>query len=313
MKRKIGLAFILILVVSLINMMAATAFGQTLSVPTPYVPEFSVTYIASIHLTNSTNQYTGATTIITFYADSVQIAILNQAFNVNALENSLVYNVQEKGEFTEQWISLAGDAAASSSEYTVLNLTLADGFGNSSIPLGAQLDFQVQASLGYYALIQEANPFGNPPATYLQWIGVNSAWSNTQTIEATNGSTSTSISNSPYPTFSPTPLPTSNQTVTSSSNSTSASPAPAPTSNSTLTSANSTATPQNPTVRIQTKTGAGFNWTPTALVIAVAVIVALVVVVVTMTVRHRKTANFSKDLSTACILSPCLGHLDIGE
>jgi len=279
MNRKIVLAFIFILAVSSISTIAVAAFGQTPSVPTPYVPEFSVTYIASNNLTNSTNQYTGATTVITFYADSVQIAILNQAFNANALENSLVYNVQEKGEFTDQWTSIAGDAAASSSEYTVLNLTLAEGFGNSSIPSGAQLDFQVQASLGYYALVQEANPFGNPPATYLQWIGVNSAWSNTQTIEATNGSTSTSISSSPYPTFSPTPLPTSNQTVTSSSNSTQTSP------NSTA-SPTPTTTPQ--TVGIKTKTGAGFNWTQIELLIALAVIVALVVVVVAVALRHRK-------------------------
>lgn len=278
MNRKIMLAFLLIMAVSTLSILSVKpAFAET-SIPMPYVPEFSVTYIASSYTVSSTNQYTGATVTTTYPNDTVQIVILNQGFNpiVNgSITVGLYYNVQEEGHFSngDDWVGISSYSPANNSEYTVINYVVGTSGGMPQVPAGGQVDFQVQAFIGYGT--QVFNPTANGAATgsgvplyYNVYTGEKSAWSNTQTITATNGSTSTSISaNSPYPTYSPTPIPAST---------------------STLTSPNTTVTPQNPTTGVQTKIGGGFNWTRIALFGAIAVIVALVIAVVALARRNER-------------------------
>lgn len=208
--RKIVLALIIAMAISPLSIIAVKpAFAQT-SIPTPYVPEFSVTYVASSYSVNYTNSETGVTTAYTYANDTVQIVILNQAFDTNALENgtilSLSYNVREEGHFSNGngWDTLAS-TPASNSAYTVIcyDVSLYNGSQPPVWPqvtAGGKIDFQVQASIGYSTQV-----LLYPPDYYSSyWTGQNGAWSNTQTITITNGSTTTSISGSPsYPTASP--------------------------------------------------------------------------------------------------------------
>jgi hypothetical protein len=286
MNRKIILTLVLIIAVSTLSIITAKpAFAQT-SIPTPYVPEFSMKYITSSYTGTSTSEYTGATVTNTYINNTVQIVILNQAFNPNALENgttlSLAYSVGAKPHFATSGVLVINNMPAifpaSSSQYTVITLGFSEDNSSSSveaqippIPNGSQIDFQVQAIVGFYVTVPY-HPFGEPfitePIQQFSEVAT-SAWSNYLTITVLDGSTSTPISStSSYPTLSP--------NVTSSSTSV------------------PTVTPQNTTIGIQTKKGAGFNWIEVALFIALAVIVALVVVVVALLHGHRKTANLSK-------------------
>lgn len=220
MNRKTVLALIAILAVSTLGIISVKpAFAQP-SIPTPYVPEFSVTYVASSYSVNYTNSDTGATVTNIYANDTVQIVILNQAFNPNALGNgtalSLRYSVREEGHFSggNDWNTFSS-TGASNSVYTFITTEVS--LYNGSYPpvwpqvtAGGQIDFQVQAFIGYGTQV----PFGSPPAYYYtQWTGQNSAWSSTQTITIADGSTSTSISNSPpYPTPSP-PATSNTETI----------------------------------------------------------------------------------------------------
>lgn len=300
MNRKIALALILVMAVSTLSIVTVKPAFARNTIPTPYVPEFSVTYIASSYSVNTTNTDTGATVTNTYANDTVQIVILNQAFNRNALENgtalSLTYNVQEEGHFSNgnYWNPISTWVDASNSEYTVISyeVTLYTGSfapiwstSDAEVTAGGQVDFQVEATIGYWITVPSPYSFYGASA----FTGESSGWSNTQTITIANGSTSTSISNSPYPTPSPTPLATltplpMNSTVTTQSQTT-----PNP-----MISPNPTVTPQNPTTAIQPKTDADVSWIQIALIIAVVVIAALVVVVVALMHGYRKTANLSK-------------------
>ncbi len=231
-------AVILILIIaisSLSLMIVKPVFAQ--SIPTPSAPEFSVTYTESSYSVNTTNTDTGATVTHTYANDTVQIVILNQAFNANALENgttlSLTYNVQEEGHFSNgnEWNTISTWVPASNSEYTVISyeVTLYNGSytpiwntGQAEVIAGGQVDFQVEATIGYWITVP--SPYSLYGAE--DFTGQSSGWSNTQTITISNGSTSTSITASPSSNPTPTPL-SLNSTLTPTPTSTS-SPTPTP-------------------------------------------------------------------------------------
>jgi hypothetical protein len=206
--------------------MAKPAFAQ--SIPTPSVPEFSVTYVPSTYYVVSTDPYTGANVTDTYLNNTIEVVIKNQPFSplehANGTTLSLYYNVEEKGHFSDQWTvyPLFPTAyPASSSDYTVMSFEF---FGNYSfdepltlgdVPAGGQVDFQVEALIGYYTSVPYYPPGDTefPEGTTQVFTGETSSWSNTQTITIANGSTSTSIS--PSTTSNPTPTPlSSNSTLT---------------------------------------------------------------------------------------------------
>ncbi len=172
---------------------------------------------------NTTNTDTGATVTHTYANDTVQIVILNQAFNANALENgttlSLTYNVQEEGHFSNgnEWNTISTWVPASNSEYTVISyeVTLYNGSYApiwTQVTAGGEVDFQVEATIGYWITVP--SPYSLYGAE--DFTGQSSGWSNTQTITIANGSTSTSITASPHPTptISSTPVLTPTATLT---------------------------------------------------------------------------------------------------
>jgi hypothetical protein len=178
----------------------------TVPIPTPSVPEFTVKYVNSsyeVPTSYSTDPYTGQNvTHPSYYVDneSIVVTIKNQPFvsfmdtvNGEPWNISLFYNIEMKGHYAENWTDQYPEdpwypwyPANSNSNYTIISNT----YGNYSIlgdiPSGAQVDFQVEALIGY---IDRDFSHGFFDAPYV-FNGQTSGWSNTQTI--TIGSTSTS-------------------------------------------------------------------------------------------------------------------------
>lgn len=172
------------------------------SIPKPYVPEFAVDVVDSsydVPTTYSIDPFTGENVTHEGYhvkSTSIQIEIMNQPFDSFWIqENPLAanwtvnfyYNIRMKGHFSEDWIELYNPSDGyvhqdSDSEYTVRTYTWggdADtilGTKMIRIPAGGQVDFQVEAMIGY--VHRDASTFWAP------WVfeGEKSGWSNTQTI-----------------------------------------------------------------------------------------------------------------------------------
>ena len=199
--------------------------APTLPVPisSPSVPEFSVMSVPSTYYVVSTNPYTGTNVTDTYLNNTIEVVIKNQPFSQPANDPalSLYYNVEEKGHFSDYWnLYEAGSDfyPASDSDYTAMYVGLGEDNGSSYLPLtlngvipaSSQIDFQVQALIGYFTTIVSNSPVGLP--SYQEFIGETSGWSNTQTI--TIGQTSTSPSTSPNQTLSPTQTQTPTPTPT---------------------------------------------------------------------------------------------------
>lgn len=181
------------------------------SIPKPSVPEFTLKLVAHPYDVPSTyeiDSYTGEK-IITSYGyreenKSIEVTIKNHPFTstLDASGNytSLYYNVQFKGQYTDEWNIARAFYNASNSEYTVISISLIP----YQIPDDSPLDFQVRAFIGY--AVKKAYDSILPPEMkyYYEYIGQAGDWSNTQTI--TIGESQTS---SPEPTIptSPTQMP----------------------------------------------------------------------------------------------------------
>ena len=230
-------ALILILIIaisSLSLLMVKPASAQ--SIPKPSVPEFTVKYVDNsydVPPTYETDQYTGKT-IVThdgYHVDnrSIELRIKNQPFisynDSNGNTIRLYYNFRYKGGFTDTWTyypensngqsvihyngGLGNDFemypptySASNSEYTIVLLRLSllgPPIGNQEIPDGVNVDFQVQAMIGYFT----RNNYG-----YIILTGQSSDWSPTQTITIGETSSTTSPNPTPTSTQNPTPTPT---------------------------------------------------------------------------------------------------------
>ena len=193
------------------------ALSQAMSKPS--VPEFTVRYVDNsydVPPTYGIDQYTGKNVTVqaSYHVDnrSVEFTIKNQQFtpytDSNGNNIKLFHNFRWKGNYGDIWTYYPLDSngrsvfhygtfynpeyptayAASNSSYTVLSLSsglLGPGYGQT-LPEGVQVNFQVQALVGYF----DVNKNG-----YFILTGETSDWSNTQTV--TIGQTSTSTSPSP--------------------------------------------------------------------------------------------------------------------
>jgi hypothetical protein len=208
MKRK-ALALTVILAL-LVSVLAGIVQAES-SIPKPSVPEFSLKVVAhpyDVAPTTTIDPYTGDE-IITSYGyreenKSVEVTIKNQPFtstlDVSGNYTSLYYNVQFKGQYTDEWKNARAFYNASNSEYTVISISLIP----YQIPDGSPLDFQVRAFIGY--AVKKAYDSILPPEMqyYYEYIGQTGDWSNTQTI--TIPASTTSPTDSP-PAQTPTPTP----------------------------------------------------------------------------------------------------------
>lgn len=198
MKKSVGLVSIVILVAS--SMMMETALAQ--SMPKPSVPEFTVRYVdysydVSPTTSTTTSPYSGKQTVTTYPGyhvenKTLEIRIRNQPFtpytNELGRQVDLHYIIRSKGHFGEDWPPGGDQEIANTlSDYTVIL------YDASSYLAEDQIDFQIQAKIGYTTYVEGKNIF-DPNAFVFH--GELSDWSNTQTIKIPG----TSVTVSPSPT-----------------------------------------------------------------------------------------------------------------
>jgi len=201
--------------------MVGSVLGQ--SIPKPSVPEFAVELIDSsydVPTTYTVDPFTGENVTHEGYhveSRTMEVKIENQPFTPYEIKDSagnswiinFCYNIRIKGHFSEDWIELYRPSDGypyqlSDLDYTVFSYVWggdADtvlGTKMIRIPAGAEVDFQVEAMIGYVHRDESIS-------VWAPWVfeGELSGWSNTQTI------TIESQTPLPEPTTptSPSPLP----------------------------------------------------------------------------------------------------------
>ena len=232
-------AFLTVILISGLVLVGAVGFvtaqaSDFSSIPTPSVPEFTVTIVDSsynVSTTYSTDPYTGKTTPIEGYPverRTIEVKIKNQPFSSFWLQESpqaanwtvnFYYNVRYKGHFADVWheLYLASDGYPlqdSVSDFTVLSyeggysptegISLQTDAIMTALPVGGLVDFQMEALIGYTH--RDASTFFAP------WVfeGQRSGWSSTQTItiSGSGSSSPSSPATTPMPTPTQTPVPT---------------------------------------------------------------------------------------------------------
>ena len=190
-----GSVVLLLLTVLAVSSLVMVETVSAESIPAPSVPEFTVKIINSsvMEVTIKNQPFTS------YYDDSLGQHVF------------LGYNIRLKDHFEGGWTELyrASDGYLgqwSDSDYTVRTLHTETGTGTTiairegfsmTFPAGSQLDFQVEAMIGYVS--RDISQAGAP------WVftGEKSGWSNTQTLKIAESQTPT-----PAPTFTPEPTST---------------------------------------------------------------------------------------------------------
>ena len=181
----------------------------------PSIPEFTVKFIDAsynVPTTSSIDPYTGHNVTHEGYHvenRTIELIIKNQPFDsyiANGQNISFYLNVREKGHHEENWTTIYTVdnhyTTQSNTNYTILTYLLDQNvppFWNN-IPSGGQVDFQVEALIGYVGRT----------VGFASWYfnGEESDWSNIQTISIPDKAVS--------PTASPNPTATPQQSDTQS-------------------------------------------------------------------------------------------------
>jgi hypothetical protein len=222
-------AFLIAVMIGGFTLAGTTHFGTVEaepSIPKPSVPEFTVKLIDSsydVPTTYSIDPYTGEKVTHEGYrveSRTIEIRIKNVPFTRFEIEDGsntytvrFYYNIRFKGRFEEEWheaynpnvnglpvrdsgpetvISLQGEYSSTEG----LKLTPDSAGFYATFPPNAQVDFQVEAMIGYIHHVV-AVPFSADV-----FEGETSGWSNTQTITIGESQTPT-----PSPATTPTPTP----------------------------------------------------------------------------------------------------------
>ena len=221
--------------VSFLHFRTVNASTENSSMLTPLVPEFALKYIDlsyDVPPTYGIDQFTGENVIVEEgrHVDNKSVAfkIENQPFTSynDSSGNfiSLYYNFRFKGHFGDEWkyypFSESGGSThrysisfywvsdlspklnASDSEYTDIFLGLPFLFGVFNPSVGSQVDFQVQALIGYIDYAGDG---------FYRYSGQRSDWSSTQTV--TVGENQITPTPTPTPIPTPTTLPTPTPTI----------------------------------------------------------------------------------------------------
>ncbi|MGD6851480.1 MAG: hypothetical protein ACQCN6_05395 [Candidatus Bathyarchaeia archaeon] len=262
-KNKVSSLILILILAASSLMLIQTAFAQ---IPKPSVPEFTAKFIDhsyDVPTTTSTDPYTGQYVTSEGYHVqnyTVELIIENQPFTPIEIKEGtavwtadLYYNVRFKGHFTNEWVVAffveSPYPKHSNSTFTVLTFGAFSDYRSPQIVPGGQIDFQVQALIGYGHRVYD--PSQTEQIFMWPWVftGETSDWSNTQTVTIPNSSESAS----------PTPTTTDNPT----------------------------ATPYLPDVGASTSQG-GVDWTEIGLFAALGVIIVLLATILIMP-RKRNT------------------------
>lgn len=168
------------------------------SVSPPSVPEFTLEYVDNsydVPPTYGIDQYTGKSIITEegYHVDNrtIEFTIKNQPFTsyVDASGNNikLYYNFRFKGPYGNEWsyypdtshsyglyTGFFPDTSASNSDYTIITVNLR----SLGIPIGSQVQFQVQAIIGYI----HRSYTGMLAGDFYGFTGERSDWSETKTL-----------------------------------------------------------------------------------------------------------------------------------
>jgi len=166
------------------------------SMPSLSVPNFTVKLVNNSYFVQpiyGTDPYTGQSVVTSagHYVEneSIEVIIQNQPFVPYSTDNginwtiNLYFVVQTKGHFSDDWTGQAfPDSASQIEDYTSQYTTVLEY--SNSIPSAGEIDFQVQAFIGYY--YRQYNPeLPNLCQEFMPnyvFNGTASGWSNTQTI-----------------------------------------------------------------------------------------------------------------------------------
>ena len=202
------------------------------TIPIPYPPEFTLqiadhSYDVPPATTSYTDPYTGITTTSTqpgyhITNRSIEATIKNQPFtpyeDANGNTINLYYNISVKPRYGGNWTyypnSYGETYQASDSEYTIREF----GFGGYTdtvspqigyVTPGGEVDFRVQAQVGYYKYVWVSIAGSDSPFAggfVPTFFGQNSQWSNTQTIRTPEATISPSPTVPEVPTLAILPL-----------------------------------------------------------------------------------------------------------
>ena len=226
-KTVVLILFALLVLYSLV--MVGSIFAQ--SIPKPSIPEFTVALVDSsydVPTTYSIDPYTGENVTHTGYrveSRTIEIRIKNKPFTPFSITNEsntytvqFYYNIRFKGHFDQEWreaynpningyvgrdsgletiISLQGEYSPTEG----LKLTPDSARFYATFPPNAQVDFQMEAMIGYIHHVI-AMPFSSDV-----FEGETSGWSETQTLTIEASQTP---SPEPTPTSTPTSTPAPN-------------------------------------------------------------------------------------------------------
>jgi hypothetical protein len=192
------LAFLLLI---LIMAMSSLALVEPVNAfPKPSVPEFTVEVIDSsydVPPVYSTDPYTGKTTMTRegyrALNGTIELAIKNQPFTSykgsNGSTIDLYYRIRSKGHFSDNWYYYPnfdyGNPSymeSSDSDFTIHSISYGENYWYTDISAGGQLDFQVEAFVGYHTTYIETDPIFHRPYSYWVFTGETSGWSETQTV-----------------------------------------------------------------------------------------------------------------------------------
>jgi hypothetical protein len=218
---KIVLLLILILIESTLIIVKPSS-AQTLK---PTVPEYSIMVVEhpyNVAPITTIDPYTGktVTTQEGYRVEnrSIELAIKNQPFtsykNSNGDSILLAYNISLKGHFEDKW-KYYPDAywkiplISSKDYYTVVSFGSGSAYNESDpnsshwdVPDSGQIDFRVQALIGYYNETDILYPIRFHD---MHFIGEQSDWSKPKTITISTNTT-TDPSSSPSPSVPELPL-----------------------------------------------------------------------------------------------------------
>ena len=144
---------------------------------------------------------------------TIQLIVENQAFTNSSSVNSIVYYFRVKDHNSDLWLESGNYNLQSNSKTTIISIPPLPGMSllNSilSSPLlrnSTLLDFQIQAKTGYYAITQKPGYIPGAPTQPQSGDGYSeitfnpaetSDWSNTQTVNLNQTSTTSTTSTVP--------------------------------------------------------------------------------------------------------------------
>lgn len=186
-----GTTLLLIAVLVLSSLFMAENVNTQLTA-SPSLPEFSLAYHAYLYYyppTYTTDPYTGKNLTASYEhwirQTAIDVTISNQPFTPYEIKDengvsqtiNLYYLARSKGHFEDQWVESQGglQTADYASGKTVIYT-----YGDST-PANGQIDFQVQAYVGYITYRHPPNT-GGMITREAVFNGTESGWSTTQTI-----------------------------------------------------------------------------------------------------------------------------------